>query len=70
MTTQHAIMLQRNLLYTALTRARKLAVILGTEQAIGMAVRNAKPDVRYTGLLARLREEPERAEAVAAGGAP
>jgi exodeoxyribonuclease V alpha subunit len=55
MTTQHAIMLQRNLLYTALTRARKLAVILGTEQAIGMAVRNAKPVVRHTGLLARLR---------------
>ncbi len=68
MTTQHAIMLQRNLLYTALTRARKLAVILGTEQAIGMAVRNAKPDVRHTGLLARLREAPPVADP-AAGGA-
>ena len=61
-TTQHAIMLQRNLLYTALTRARKLAVILGTEQAIGMAVRNAKTDVRYTGLLARLRAPAAEAQ--------
>jgi exodeoxyribonuclease V alpha subunit len=57
-TTQHAIMLQRNLLYTALTRARRLAVLLGTEQAIAMAVRNAKPDVRFTGLPARLRNAP------------
>lgn len=54
LTTQHAIMLQRNLLYTALTRGKKLAVIVGTEQAVGMAVRNAKPVVRYTGLRPRL----------------
>lgn len=54
LTTQHAIMLQRNLLYTALTRGKKLAVIVGTEQAVAMAVRNAKPVVRYTGLKPRL----------------
>jgi exodeoxyribonuclease V alpha subunit len=54
LTTQHAIMLQRNLLYTALTRGKKLAVIVGTEQAVALAVRNAKPVVRYTGLLPRL----------------
>ena len=54
LTTQHAIMLQRNLLYTALTRGKKLAVIVGTEQAVAMAVHNAKPVVRYTGLKGRL----------------
>jgi exodeoxyribonuclease V alpha subunit len=55
---QHAIMLQRNLLYTALTRGRRLAVIIGTTQAVRMAVRNDKPVVRHTGLPARLREPP------------
>jgi exodeoxyribonuclease V alpha subunit len=73
LTTQHAIMLQRNLLYTALTRARKLAVILGTEKAIGMAVRNADTEVRYTGLLTRLRTPAEAqasAEAPTADAAP
>jgi exodeoxyribonuclease V alpha subunit len=55
LTTQHAIMLQRNLLYTAVTRGRRLAVIVGTEQAVAMAVRNAKPVVRFTGLVHRLK---------------
>jgi exodeoxyribonuclease V alpha subunit len=72
LTTHHAIMLQRNLLYTALTRARRLAVIVGTEAAVGMAVRNAKPIVRHTGLLGRLRAGAAPAPAVgsAAAGAP
>lgn len=71
LTTQHAVMLQRNLLYTALTRGKKLAVIVGTEQAVAMAVRNAKPVVRYTGLLPRLLalEVKPAAEHAAAGKA-
>jgi len=54
LTTHHAIMLQRNLLYTAITRGRRLVVIVGTEKAIGMAVRNARPVTRHTGLRPRL----------------
>jgi len=54
LTTHHAIMLQRNLLYTAITRGRRLVVIVGTERAISMAVHNARPMVRHTGLRARL----------------
>ena len=39
---QHYMMLQRNLIYTAVTRARKLVVMVGDKKAIGMAVRNNK----------------------------
>jgi len=53
-TTQHAIMLQRNLIYTAITRARKLLILIGTEKAISMAVQNMKPDQRYTRLRQHL----------------
>lgn len=52
--TQHYILLQRNLLYTALTRARKLAVLIGSKKAIAMAVRNDKVRQRYTRLRERL----------------
>ncbi|MCF7890527.1 ATP-dependent RecD-like DNA helicase [Candidatus Bipolaricaulota bacterium] len=52
--TQHYMMLQRNLLYTALTRARDLAVIVGTKKAIGIAVSNEKVEDRYTLLSERL----------------
>lgn len=54
--TQHYLLLQRNLLYTALTRAKRLAVILGNKRAIGIAVRTDRQQVRYTRLAARLRE--------------
>jgi exodeoxyribonuclease V alpha subunit len=49
------MMLQRNLLYTAITRARKLVVIVGTRKAIHIAVNNNKVAERYGGLLPRLR---------------
>ncbi len=52
--TQHYMMLQRNLLYTAVTRARRLVVLVGQPRAIGIAVRNGKVAARYTGLAARL----------------
>ncbi|MEZ4458660.1 MAG: ATP-dependent RecD-like DNA helicase [bacterium] len=53
--TQHYVMLQRNLLYTAVTRARKLVVLVGSARAVGLAVRNATAGSRYTGLAWRLR---------------
>ncbi len=48
--TQHYIMLQRNLFYTALTRAKKLSVIVGSFKALHIAIKNDKP-VRRNGLL-------------------
>jgi exodeoxyribonuclease V alpha subunit len=53
--TSHYMMLQRNLLYTAVTRARQLAVLVGQPKAISIAVRNGKVAERYTGLTERLR---------------
>ncbi|HKI99675.1 MAG TPA: ATP-dependent RecD-like DNA helicase [bacterium] len=55
LTTHHTIMLQRNLLYTAITRGRRLVVVVGTERAMAMAVHNARPMVRHTGLKLRLQ---------------
>jgi exodeoxyribonuclease V alpha subunit len=52
--TQHYMMLQRNLLYTAITRARKLCVVVGSRRAIGMAVKNNKVAQRFTALEWRL----------------
>ncbi len=53
--TQHYIMLQRNLIYTAVTRGKSLVVIVGTERALKLAVRNADSHRRITTLSARLR---------------
>jgi exodeoxyribonuclease V alpha subunit len=53
--TQHYLMLQRNLLYTAITRARELCVLVGSRRAIAMAVRNDAVSQRYTALSWRLR---------------
>lgn len=50
MLTQHFVMLQRNLLYTAVTRARRLAVLVGQRQAVEIAVRNATARRRWTKL--------------------
>ena len=58
LTTQHYMMLQRNLLYTAITRARELVVIVGTKQALGMAVRNNRVAERYTTLSPRIQNRP------------
>ncbi|GAB4571671.1 MAG: ATP-dependent RecD-like DNA helicase [Anaerolineae bacterium] len=53
--TQHYMMLQRNLLYTAVTRARRMVVLVGTRKALAIAVRNDKITQRYSGLDWRLR---------------
>jgi exodeoxyribonuclease V alpha subunit len=52
--TQHYMMLQRNLLYTAITRARSLCVLAGSKDAISMAVRNHKVTRRFSALDWRL----------------
>ncbi len=53
--TTHYMMLQRNLLYTAVTRAKRLVVLVGQPKAIGIAIGNDKVAQRYSGLTARLR---------------
>jgi exodeoxyribonuclease V alpha subunit len=52
---QHYVMLQRNLLYTAVTRARQLCVLVGNRRALGLAVHNAKQRQRWSGLARRLQ---------------
>ncbi len=52
---QHYLLLQRNLIYTAVTRAKRLVVIVGQAKALAAAVRNNKTEQRFSGLLARLR---------------
>jgi exodeoxyribonuclease V alpha subunit len=47
-------MLQRNLLYTAVTRAKKLVVLVGSERALAQAVRTAGSGRRHTALDLRL----------------
>jgi exodeoxyribonuclease V alpha subunit len=54
--TQHYILLQRNLIYTALTRARQLAVIVGTRRALAIGIKNMGTDRRYTRLAERLKQ--------------
>lgn len=52
--TQHYVMLQRNLLYTGVTRGKKLVVIVGTKKAMAIALRNNKTQKRYTLLKERI----------------
>lgn len=52
--SQHYIMLQRNLLYTAVTRGRQLVIVVGEPRALAQAVRNDRQQMRFTGLRARL----------------
>lgn len=54
--TEHYIMLARNLLYTGITRARKLLVIVGSKKALAIAVRNTRTTKRWTALAQRLKE--------------
>jgi exodeoxyribonuclease V alpha subunit len=57
---QHFMLLQRNLIYTGITRGKKLLVLVGQKKALGIAVRNDKTQRRYSGLLASLKA-PDRA---------
>jgi exodeoxyribonuclease V alpha subunit len=53
--TQHYVLLQRNLIYTAVTRGRELVVMVGTRKALAIGVSNDKTQKRYTRLKQRLR---------------
>ncbi len=55
--THHYVLLQRNLIYTALTRAKRLAVFIGTKKALAIGIKNNKPKNRYTLLAERLKKE-------------
>ena len=53
--TQHYLMLRRNLLYTAVTRGKKLVVLIGMKKALGLAIRREDTSKRYTALRKRLQ---------------
>ncbi len=55
--TQHWVMLRRNLLYTAITRARKVAFLVGPHRAVRRAVTNSSDVMRYTSLDEQIRRE-------------
>jgi exodeoxyribonuclease V alpha subunit len=52
--TQHFVLLQRNLIYTAVTRGRQLVVLVGTRKALAIGVKNDKTQQRFTRLAHRL----------------
>jgi exodeoxyribonuclease V alpha subunit len=49
------MLLQRNLIYTGITRGKRLLVLIGQKKALGIAVHNDRPQRRYSGLLASLK---------------
>ena len=53
--TQHYMMLQRNLLYTAITRGKRLVILVGSKRALAIAVKNNSTEERCTMLAERLR---------------
>jgi exodeoxyribonuclease V alpha subunit len=56
--TQHFIMLQRNLLYTAITRGKKLVVVVGNRKALSLAVQRQNTSRRFSLLRPRLESPP------------
>jgi exodeoxyribonuclease V alpha subunit len=54
---QHYLLLQRNLVYTGVTRGKRLVVLVGQPKALALAVRNNRTERRFSGLLARLKAE-------------
>jgi hypothetical protein len=64
LTTSAWLMLQRNLLYTAVTRAKRLVVLVGSRRALAKAVRTQGAGRRYTALTERLQQRRARTVAV------
>jgi len=54
--TQHYVMLQRNLLYTGMTRGKRLVVLVGSRKALTLAIQNNRIEDRFTRLAKRLSE--------------
>lgn len=59
--SQHYILLQRNLIYTAVTRGKRLVVMVGSKRALAMGIKNDRIMRRYTYLCERLKEALESA---------
>ena len=57
--TQHYLLLQRNLVYTAVTRGKQLVTLIGQSKALSLAVKNNRTEQRFSGLLARLKSDAE-----------
>jgi exodeoxyribonuclease V alpha subunit len=55
--SQHHLLLQRNLIYTAVTRAKELVVMVGSKKALAVGVKNDRPMRRYTYLAERLKSQ-------------
>jgi exodeoxyribonuclease V alpha subunit len=53
--TQHYLLLQRNLVYTGITRGKQLVMLVGQPKALSLAVKNNRTEQRFSGLLARLK---------------
>ena len=66
----HFVMLQRNLIYTGITRAKKICVLIGQPKALAYAIRNLTVSKRNTKLKERLRGEIEAKQNVMAGSKP
>ncbi len=56
LTVQHYVLLQRNLLYTAITRGKRLVILIGTKKAMTIALKNDTPKKRLSGLAFRLMQ--------------
>ena len=54
---QHFLLLQRNVLYTAVTRSKKLVILVGDPKAVNMAIQNNRVSQRHTHLVERLRNQ-------------
>jgi exodeoxyribonuclease V alpha subunit len=54
--TQHYMLLQRNVLYTAITRAKTVVILVGTQKALNIALSNDKPQKRLSGLSYRIQQ--------------
>ncbi len=65
---QHFILLQRNLIYTGITRGKKMVVLLGTKKALAISINNNKPFERYTRLKERLSNVPLQKNKILKGG--
>lgn len=55
---QQYLLLRRNLVYTGVTRGKKLVVLIGQRKALAMAVKNHRTENRFSDLLARLQVAP------------
>ena len=67
--TQHFPLLQRNLLYTAVTRGKRLVVLVGSRKALAIALRNDKPRQRHSRLAEKLAEKLAAARTASGGKA-